>query len=133
MQHAWAAGFFDGEGCIYLDKKRQHNSDGVAYQLAISITQKSRRPLARMHEMFGGLLRKDEKRGMYHWRLTGPSASNALALMLPHMSLKDEQARLAVEFQNTKYMRGSTRLTSEEIEYRERIFLRLREMKRESN
>ena len=47
--HAWAAGFFDGEGCIYLKPfKNRSSAGGIRYQPKLVVGQTQVAPLDRL-------------------------------------------------------------------------------------
>ncbi len=50
MELAWAAGFFDGEGCVTLSRSRA----GDPQRLQMSVAQVDERPLRRFGEAIGG-------------------------------------------------------------------------------
>ena len=93
--YAYAAGFFDGEGCITASTK----SNGCV-ALNVSIGQRVVLPLQRIQQTFGGSLSFVENKHKGVWLLwwNNNDAYNALSKMLPYLVLKYEQARLAIEF-----------------------------------
>lgn len=104
LQYAWAAGFFDGEGCVHLqcDKTRRY------FCLRVVIAQLDKRPLEKFCAMFGlmeniGVVFRT-RRGVRHpyWRLTisGRTASEVLKKMLPYLSLKREVVECGLELQS---------------------------------
>lgn len=53
---AWAAGFFDGEGCFYVKRRRKNSrvrEAGRVSVLALNIRQNDPRPLDRFAAVFG--------------------------------------------------------------------------------
>ena len=102
-QYAWAAGFFDGEGCVSLHtaKKDQFTC------LRIILVQKDIRPL----EYFRDVFQRDEKinhvyrhnRRHVYFRLviSGQRAAGVLRCMLPYLVLKRDVAEVALEFQSS--------------------------------
>jgi hypothetical protein len=102
---AWAAGFFDGEGCIHIGKSIQRQYEN--YQLVISVTQAEREPLDKLQELFGGFIKSYQatrytRKYHLHWGLSSIKATNALRAMLPYLTVKREQAELALKFQDIK-------------------------------
>lgn len=65
---AWAAGFFDGEGCTYKNNKRPAGS----FQPAIGVGQMDREVLERLQRALGGLGRivRHGNPGMWALRIT---------------------------------------------------------------
>jgi hypothetical protein len=102
---AWAAGFFDGEGCTCLRKEYKKNNLGKRYRtisVQMQIVQVRSEPLRRFHNVlglgsFGGPYTpsgKNSKR-YFKWSTAGrKSVCQALILMWPWLSLpKREQAQ----------------------------------------
>lgn len=101
---AWAAGFFDGEGCVAaLEWVRP--TGRVQHQLFLDVTQSSVDPLLEFMDIFGGKVHQDRpryhglsKRPIFHWRLYGASrVAFALSEMLPYLILKTPHAEAALE------------------------------------
>lgn len=105
MSPEYLAGFFDGEGCI--DCQRMYPKEGrsrfyVRPRVRVAQAQSGRVVLDELQKQFGGLIleRKSKKE---NWQ---PSASwefldkdglrTMLTLMLPHLIIKREQAKLVL-------------------------------------
>jgi len=103
--HAWAAGFVDGEGHVYISRRRQRK--WTAYIMGIRVSQKSRRPLERLEAMYGGsICAPDRKHSIYQWNVSASKAREAMEHMLPYFVLKREQVELALAFQSRRNVRG---------------------------
>ena len=85
---AWAAGFFDGEGCIDFTDRRT---------LTIRLSQRDRRPLKAFEELFGGKTYPSSE-GCHQWTLKGKPALGAIKAMCPYFILKDKQVDVALEW-----------------------------------
>jgi hypothetical protein len=120
--YAWAAGFFDGEGCVSL------HSQGRYTCLRVIIVQKDIRPIEffrsvfEMSETIGIVTRQNRKHKYYRLVASGPSAANILRNMLPYLKLKRDVAEVALDFQAaveryTPKERKAT-LPDSEMEYR---------------
>jgi hypothetical protein len=103
MTDEWLAGFFDGEGCIsgqcqfvagkYIKEPRVN--------IQISITQKDRKILETIQEVYGGTV-YDKKKGCSAIRWTGKSdMTRILRILAPHSICKREQILLALRFCET--------------------------------
>lgn len=100
---AWAAGFFDADGCISISRAK-----GNTYsRLMVILVQKSVRPI----EAFAGLWPKgwiniahrdhgSKRTGYYRFTMSGKNAADALVEMLPHLVDKRDQAVVAIDFQD---------------------------------
>ena len=99
---AWAAGFFDGEGCIHIGRltARGHTN----YQLIIRVSQRTREPVDEFQRLFGGFVSTTRASSHPHktqwlWGCSNAQAGKVLAQLLPFLIVKKSQAELAVEFQ----------------------------------
>jgi hypothetical protein len=105
----YAAGFFDGEGCISISKTKGSKSRGEykrdAFVLSVRVTQTSFPVIYSFQETFGGsVYERDYSRGAPYaeWVATHQKAVPFLEQMLPLLVVKKEQASLALDFQNNK-------------------------------
>lgn len=98
---AYTAGLFDGEGSILIlaEKNAKHR---------LRIANTDHIVIKWLQMLFGGMSsdnlsvtrkRKPNENDAWEWRLNGEEASRFLALILPFLRVKKEQARLAIEFQ----------------------------------
>ena len=94
----WLAGFFDGEGCVYLPPS------GVGVEVSIAGT--CREAIESIHRRIGfGIvteIRFENVGGRwktkYHWRVRNyPHAHRVLTLLLPHLTIKADVAARALE------------------------------------
>lgn len=102
----WAAGFFDGEGCISV---AQHKKRGYC-ALNMTVFQTIKEPLEVLAHLFGGSIRPRRASGTsrsgWVWSLCGADTISACNEMLPFLMVKTAQARLAIVFQTRKVPRG---------------------------
>lgn len=101
---AWAAGFFDGEGCIHVHirKAREHRR-GYSYQLTTTAAQITPIPLDKLKAIFGGKVYTlnstgPNRRICYQWYLGGRSAIEFLRTVLPYLTVKHDEAMLAIQY-----------------------------------
>lgn len=101
----WAAGFFDGEGCVNIARcvNRRSNSKGehtyVCYQLAIIAAQKTPKALENFVSLFGGKLNSQLCQGkfiVWNWKVTGQKAADALVELLPYLYVKRTPAEIGL-------------------------------------
>ena len=112
---AYLAGFFDGEGCIYIQGPRPKRH---CYQLSVRISQANRWILERYRMAFGGLIREIKPTSatakcIWQWIISGKQAMEFLNTIYPYLILKQCEARVAIEFQSARRKRG-TPLSKEE-------------------
>jgi hypothetical protein len=112
---SWAAGFFDGEGNVNISQ------DG----LQVSVFNTYKPAVDKFQEMFGGNItirkgKQGKQRDCYMWFTSTGTAAMILRLLRPYLVVKQEQARIAIEFQSTK---GYTRAkpSAEVVELRETL------------
>jgi hypothetical protein len=103
---AWAAGFFDGEGCVLVNPR----SNGKFHSLFTSITQQDPTALHLIKQRFGGNVTPDKtaasgsfvrKRGavlVWRWKASSTEAYAFLKAIEPYCIVKAEQVRVALEF-----------------------------------
>jgi len=109
MDICYAAGFFDGEGCIRIDrliipKSEKRPSGYMRYQLKVSLSQANPAPLFLFKEKFGGSLCSDSyaknvrtnSRIRNQWVAWSRFAYDFLVTVRPHLIVKAEEADLAI-------------------------------------
>ena len=123
-QLTWAAGFFDGEGTVYI---YSHSSSHRYRYLAISVSQRDPRPLLVFRELFGGSIHRHEHtRGVeadiWKWEVRNRLAGAALVQLLPYLLLKREQAELAIAYQDLlKQRKRNVGLSDSDVDVRRAI------------
>lgn len=138
---AYAAGLFDGEGCVDIYKASLSKaSKSPSYMLRVNIVQKDGRIMNWLEEHFDGYVAKDFHGGyyIYKWELRSQAAKRFLLIIFPFVKIKKEQVELAILFEETKgkYLeslkgyQGFRRLTEEEIAYRQDLKEKLMKLKR---
>lgn len=96
---AWAAGFFDGEGCVYgyEDVQRGYRR----FTFGVQVAQVKRAPLELLEANWGGSIRSHKKQLPQHqdqwvWAIRGRAAAEFLTDLLPHLQVKDDAVRAAI-------------------------------------
>jgi hypothetical protein len=134
MDPTYAAGFFDGEGCISVSRYVPPNWDRPVYLLEASVTH-TYRPVVEMLAMHWGGNISPYKRRMphhkdrWHWKLHGDGLVRFLQDIQPFLIEKAPQVEMALQFTAEK-THGRNRLTVEQLALREGYYLALREAKR---
>jgi hypothetical protein len=125
LKLAWAAGFTDGEGYIgltrWFDKQRGYHT----YRVQFEVAQVHKLPIELMSSMFPGIGRvrhyENKKRGYWTWRVFGQDAIEVIKVLLPYLVMKQEQARLVLEYEFTdRRIDGKGRWRKAPLEVRER-------------
>lgn len=108
---AWAAGFFDGEGCVFVfDTKSKSSKHGRRYDLACAVSQVAVESLMKLSILYGGSVRVNKQKSgtssnlASSWRVTGARALAFLKDIYPYSIMKKSQIRIALDFPipNTK-------------------------------
>jgi hypothetical protein len=99
---AWAAGFFDGEGCISVSRTGR---------VQILASQTTAAPLIALQTGFGGTVSLHDRPDPRHkaqWKWQGGSAvaRNFLPAIRPYLRVKAAQADLAMELLTLHHGRG---------------------------
>ena len=130
IELAYLAGFFDGEGCIMIQRagKLYGAERNLRFYVRVSVVNTNSINLYRFSELFGGHVSETfskipSHKNIYTWQISGKSAANFLLVIQPFLKMKYDQAELALEFQRTHH-NGNGRggfwgYDVEEVEYRE--------------
>ena len=99
-QIAYAAGLFDGEGYVSLNKGYK------GYIMNVGLEMSSITVVNRLVRWFGGTIyfrvpRKEGWKGLWTWRLTREEAVEFLERALPYLLVKDLEAQLGLFFADT--------------------------------
>lgn len=103
---AYAAGLFDGEGCVAIYQRKNQST------FFIDIANTDRRPLRWLVDTFGGRICRGHgsdrpgRRQCFKWYLMNSQAAIFLAAIRQFTKIKSEQIDLAQEFALTKGTRG---------------------------
>ena len=103
---AWAAGFFDGEGYVNI-QKRSHPKY-IGYYLRIGINHVAIEPLREIKRLFGGTVVScnpyknfGNRKIRHRWVTSTSNAAIALRMMMPYFRNKNAVAGVALDFQKT--------------------------------
>jgi hypothetical protein len=106
---AWAAGLFDGEGHITIQKSKPYAARGersYKYSLIINLGMTHHATVRKFAEIVGagrlGCLRQrnPEHACMLRWQTERRNASAILKIMLPYLKTKRVEALLALQFED---------------------------------
>lgn len=93
---AYLAGFFDGEGCIRINKTPTRNT--ISYHLVVSVTNKNQEILKAHLSMYGGLLRHKANQ-VYDWILSDKRQIEKFLLYTnPYLVIKSDEAKIGLEY-----------------------------------
>ena len=134
----WAAGLFDGEGCISVrlnnpTKTSKHKSK--IFSLVIKVTMCHEATILRLHSIFNRGHLTVQKRDLpwhdaYSWVCMSDDALKVLNEIGPFLFTKKEEYIIAKEFMDIPGGRSAGRPLKPEVTLvKERIYLKLREQK----
>jgi hypothetical protein len=131
---AYNAGFFDGEGCVYIRKTNAKGyKEGIRYDLVCSISQRRTEELYRLKEDYGGCVSLYKSRSSNsswgRWSVVCNDAVVFLNDIRPHARLKRNEIDLALKFQSTKGVSGKN-ITDKQKAYQEEVYLALKQLKK---
>ena len=114
VEKAYSAGFFDGEGSIYISRGRKLKT-GYQYFLCISINNTDKPIIDLFQQWFNGKISINPdtrtRRKLMRLRIYSIEAMKFLRILMPYLKVKLKQAQLALEFQEQMSVR---KLTDEE-------------------
>lgn len=122
MNYQYLAGFFDGEGSIFITKTKPAPPKNEYHRLRASISQKNREILDEIKEFIGhGVVfssqEKSRKSKMYILKIEEDQALAFLENLLPYLKLKQLRAKYAIQFR--RYKKTETLLSEKELRWRE--------------
>lgn len=130
----YLAGFFDGEGCIYINKQRlkSNRKDYISYSGAVAVSNTQKEPLELFAKYFGSKVRFYTEilngQDRYFWRITSKQAVKFCKIMKDELLLKSEQAEIVIKLHETMKLHSGIRISDEEIKRREKLYLEIREL-----
>lgn len=127
----WLSGLVDSDGCIHLCRKK--NTQEYNLILTIKMTHKATIHRLLSTTKYGKIYyikSKGSEKDRWEWRVHQQQAGIILKNILPYSITKKEQIEEAIRFLSLPKFIGK-RITVEVMEERERINMRLRELKRQ--
>jgi len=115
----YAAGFFDGEGCIQIaTPKKQKNT----YYVYVRVNNTNLNALEFMRRLFGGSVFAQPRTNLawsptWGWVVCSRKAEAFLRAVLPYLVIKKRQAEKAIELQGT-LVRGDHHVSEERLSKR---------------
>ena len=111
----YLAGFFDGEGSIFITKINNKRSGNTWYRLSCSCANSDKQPINMLRKFNPTLKlfsyipgRKCTYKPIYQWLVTGNTALNFLSVIEKHLIVKKGQAKIAIEFQEWRNKYGNS-------------------------
>ncbi len=125
------AGFFDGEGCIRINRIKQKRFS-VRHSLYVSIGQNDGAIMDWIVGNFGGGVLPVKRDGSFYWYIQNNKASSFLKEILPFLRYKRPQAELGIRFMGRIHKRGvrGQKLSEHEIRIRDSFFMEMKRLKK---
>ena len=126
----WAAGFFDGEGCIKVSKSKVNYSKGYRHTLVIHITQKIKSPLNLFKKLFGGKIYSTKKGKFtgYEYLIHNENAIKLLKTINPFLKLKKDESMLALKY-GQYFLNKNNRVSNIIYNNRDKLHIKLKTIK----
>lgn len=127
---AYIAGIVDGEGCIYLESKKNKNSR--ATQLSVSVGSTDKWLCEMLKFSFGGCVYDMKSKTMqcWKWEIRCRQASAFLEVVYPYLKLKKPQAEICIQFQKARHVNNWQHKTEEEKAIEEAQIILVKSLKR---
>jgi hypothetical protein len=135
---AYFAGLFDGEGCVSIQQVTRKTAT-VSCRAGTTVTNASLRisnnnpaPLTELEQIFGGRVRLHSRSGdSWVWICQGYKALQFANGILPYTRIKTGQLEIYIAFADLKRKKalGTTSLSKKEIRDRERMIVKLKEVR----
>ncbi len=115
----WAAGFFDGEGSVFIRvERRRKPSWQPTTRLVVSVGNTDPRPVERFSALFGGVVRtcihaSGGRRVLFVWSISGKTAYWMCKEVQPFVVNKAEQVACGIAFYEKPWRRN--RRTGSEV------------------
>ena len=105
-EKAYLAGFFDGDGCVVINRIKCPGRRSASYCLVASLFQKNLGLLERWQRKVGfGSIYCNKANGMHQWHMSGQNAETFLQMLLPYLDLKHREAEIGLRFRKTQHGR----------------------------
>lgn len=108
LMHAYCAGLFDGDGCIYISRTHTRERKNPTYRLCVNFAQSCAVTVNRFRDVLGvtGYLYEvarttQHNRQAYSLNFDGKCAVQVIQILRPYLLRKSAEADLALQFWNT--------------------------------
>lgn len=135
MNKDYLAGFFDGEGCICLVKKKPRKKGfSIQYVPTIVLANTDKKIVKKFHTYFKGCFgeRKKEanqRKNIFYNNLVNQDVFNFCLAMEHHLIIKKKQVKLIFRFYYGKHLKlDGKRLTKKELTRREKLYQQMKKL-----
>ena len=123
------AGIIDGEGCIGV--RLSHYKLSPYHSLFIEVNMTDTEAIDLLYACYRGTVRTNELPSgkiLFRWSLFSKQAMKFLEDIYDYLQVKKEQARVGIELEKRKKLRGCTPLSQEELGIREGLYLEIKRL-----
>jgi hypothetical protein len=135
VEWAYAAGLFDGEGCIHISKRNRYHDERRQYGLKVELGNTNRDLLHWLFGRWGGGIHKHQRaasaqhRDRYRWSCPSGRHEEFLRGLRPYLVAKAGQADNALAFLALlRAFKGGRRSSSDRVAQLEHFFQRGRRL-----
>lgn len=126
---AWAAGLFDGEGCIMISSNNHR-----WYRLTVKIGMCHKPALEKLNRLWPGRFRRKlpthySKKVAWYWILESKNAAQFLKVICPYSVVKRDEIELALQFHNRPRPAACKKHTQDTLEFMEWCRVSMKELK----
>lgn len=132
VELAWAAGLFDGEGCVRIYQQTKTN----AFVLQLVLVNTNLKAVTKFHEIMGvGSISEKRRYATHHkqcwaWQASAQKGKIALEKLLEYSVIKKPEIAVALEFMNLPKAITGPRMSEEEIKIRNGFLNTLKDLKK---
>lgn len=134
LSNEYVAGFLDGEGWFRIKKAKNKDRIAPSYQIQVGASSTDPNILKLLVEKYGGAitirLRKNNPKWKteYSYSIMCKQAETLIIQIAPFLIIKKERALKCLELSKTKKQEHGTRLSKEVLNYREQMFMEMKEL-----
>lgn len=129
----YAAGYIDGDGCLYLGKTIQKPKNIIVYEYSIQIVSVKRKSLEFLSNAFGGYIRKKPQRERrklpYCWTIKTINALNFAKMIYPFLTDKRRSCEYFIKFASSITPNAGKITPNETINFRNNLISKIRKEK----
>lgn len=130
----YMAGFFDGEGSLYINKQKHGERYKLHpyYQEAASIYNTRKEPLLLFQKYFSGILKLykagSKYQDYYFWRIVSRDAVKFCEVMKDELLIKKQQAKILIKLHKTMKFCGRSKVPNKILKRREALYLKIQSL-----
>ena len=122
LRLAYTAGFVEADGCFHFQQS-----------ISIRITNKNMEILELFKSWWGGSIRsKGTPKDCYDWNIHSDSAAELIEKLLPFLNMKNDEAKILMEFQSTVGSRGK-KVPDSVLKKRKELLSAMKEVRKKRN